>query len=149
MNERHPRSNSRPLTSGQLAKAAGVGVETLRFYERRGLIEEPPRRASGRRAYPVSAVARLQFIRRAKGLGFTLEETSVLLALRVDDERSCADVHAVAVAKLEDVRGRVRELQEMERALERLAKRCLGPDRPTSDCPILDELGGGDVDRSD
>ena len=96
--------SERPLTSGELASAAGVGPETLRFYERRGLLPEPPRRVSGRRAWPTSAVTRLRFIRSAKEAGFTLAEIRELLELRVDAEQSCAEVRGIADARLAQVR---------------------------------------------
>jgi len=127
------------LKIGELARAADVGVETIRYYERRGLLAQPPRRASGYRQYPWRAVRRVRFIRRAQALGFTLKEIEELLALRVDDERSCADVRALARAKLEDIERRVAELQEMGRALARVARRCRGRG-PTSECPILEVL---------
>ena len=127
------------LKIGELARAADVGVETIRYYERRGLLARPPRRASGYRQYPPQAVHRVRFIRRAQALGFTLREIEELLALRVDDERSCADVRALARAKLEDIERRVDELQQMGRALERVARRCRGRG-PTSECPILEVL---------
>lgn len=127
------------LKIGELARAADVGVETIRYYERRGLLARPPRRASGYRQYPPQAVHRVRFIRRAQALGFTLREIEELLALRVDDERSCADVRALARAKLEDIERRVAELQQMGRALERVARRCRGRG-PTSECPILEVL---------
>lgn len=127
------------LKIGELARAADVGVETIRYYERRGLLTRPPRRASGYRQYPPQAVHRVRFIRRAQALGFTLREIEELLALRVDDERSCADVRALARAKLEDIERRVAELQKMGRALERVARRCRGRG-PTSECPILEVL---------
>ena len=80
------------LTTGRLAERAGVGVETIRFYERKGLLEEPPRRASGYRQYPEAAVARVRFIRRAKDLGFSLREIDELLALRIDEQNSASAV---------------------------------------------------------
>lgn len=131
--------NTSALKIGELAEAAGVGVETIRYYERRGLLAQPPRRASGYRQYAPLTVRRVRFIRRAQTLGFTLKEAEELLALRVDDERSCADVRALARAKLEDIERRVAELQQMGRALERVARRCRGRG-PTSECPILEVL---------
>lgn len=127
------------LKIGELARAAGVGVETIRYYERRGLLAQPPRRTSGYRQYPPHAVRRVRFIRRAQALGFTLNEIEDLLALRVDEERSCADVRALARSKLKDIERRVAELQQMGRALERVARRCRGRG-PTSECPILEVL---------
>ena len=133
-------SETNALRIGELASAAGVGVETIRYYERRGLLAQPPRRGSGYRQYPRHAVQRVRFIRRAQALGFTLREIEELLALRVDDERSCADVRALARTKLEDIERRVAELQQMGQALERVAARCRGRG-PTSECPILEVLG--------
>lgn len=127
------------LTIGEVAKAAEIGVETIRFYEREGLIAEPPRRPSGYRQYPREAIRRLRFIRRAKELGFTLHEIGELLSLRVDPSTTCADVRAMARAKIEDIDGRVAELHRIKDVLERLARSCRGKG-PTSDCPILDIL---------
>ncbi len=137
-------SEATALRIGELARAAQVGVETIRYYERRGLIAQPPKRSSGYRQYPPAAVTRVRFIRRAQTLGFTLNEIEELLALRVDDERSCADVRELARAKLTDIRGRIEELERMARGLEKLARRCRGQG-PTSECPILDAIA--DVER--
>lgn len=133
----------RTLRIGELAKAAGVGVETIRYYERRGLLPQPPRRACGYREYPPQAARRVRFIRRAQALGFTLKETEELLALRVDGERSCADVRVLARTKVDDIEARIAELEQMGQALERLARRCTGRG-PTSECPILEELNEQD-----
>lgn len=128
------------LTIGQLAKRAGVGVETVRFYEREGLIAEPRRQASSRyRQYERGAVQRLLFIRQAKELGFSLREIRELLELRVDPSSSCDDVRERAVAKIATIEARIDRLQEMKRALERLSKGCR-PKAPASECPILEEL---------
>ena len=128
------------LTIGQLAKQAGVGVETIRFYEREGLIAEPERRPSSRyRQYPPQAVRRVRFIRHAKDLGFTLKEIQELLELRVAPESTCADVRKRARDKVADIEERIVSLQRMKAALERLAKRCRGQG-PTTQCPILEEL---------
>ncbi len=80
------------FTIGEVAKRSGLGLETIRFYERKGLIEEPPRTDSGYRQFPEDVVARIRFIRRAKELGFKLSEISELLSLRVDPDTTCADV---------------------------------------------------------
>ncbi len=127
------------LSIGKLASAAGVGVETIRFYERRGLLPEPPRRASGYRQYPPDSVARVLFIRRAKRLGFTLKQITELLELRVDPDKSCADVRALAEAKIDDVDQKMRELKGIKSALIKLANTCRG-EGPTSECPILDAI---------
>jgi MerR family transcriptional regulator, copper efflux regulator len=129
-------------TIGQIAKATGVGVETVRFYEREGLLAQPDRKSSGYRSYPVSAIARLQFIRRAKDLGFTLSEIRQLLALRHDPESTAADVRQQALAKIQDIDSRIRSLQEIRAALEVLVSHCDGRG-PLSECPILDALEHG------
>ena len=127
------------LTIGRLAERAGVGVETVRFYERTGLLQEPDRKPSGYRQYKAETVARLRFIRRAKELGFTLKEIRELLSLRIDPSTNCADVRTQAVAKLDDIEGRIRTLQKMKRSLVKLTKACSGTGT-TSECPILDAL---------
>lgn len=101
---------------GELADAAGVGVETLRFYEREGLLPTPPRKRSGYRQYPPDALARVLFIRRAKELGFTLKEIAELLELRVDPDKSCRDVRALARAKILDVEKRMADLARIKGA---------------------------------
>ena len=127
------------LTIGQVAGLAEVGVETVRFYERRGLIEEPPRRASGYRQYPPEAVTRIRFIRRAKELGFSLEEVKELLALRIDPRTTCADVKSPAGAKIVDIEEKIEVLEKMRAALETLVAACSGRG-PVSECPILEAM---------
>jgi MerR family copper efflux transcriptional regulator len=102
---------SQRFTIGQLARRAGVGVETVRFYERQGLLAPPPRGTSGYRQYPQDAVARLHFIRRAKALGFSLREIRELLSLQVDPTGSSGEVQARAHAKLADIDGTIRTLR--------------------------------------
>ncbi len=132
-----PRDSA--LTIDKLANAAGVGGETIRFYERAGLLPKPPRKRSGYRQYPPDAVARVMFIRSAKDLGFTLKEITALLELRVDPDKSCADVRALAKAKIVDVEEKMADLARIRGALEKLAKACRGKG-PTSECPILDAI---------
>lgn len=129
----------KPLTIGQVAGRAEVGVETVRFYEREGLLEEPRRKASGYRQFDEQAVDRIRFIRRAKELGFTLKEIKELLDMRVEPTSTCADVKRRAEAKIEDVEERIRSLQKMKRALVKITKQCRG-DGPAGECPILDAL---------
>jgi MerR family mercuric resistance operon transcriptional regulator len=119
-----------------------VNVETVRYYERRGLIEQPPRPQSGFRRYAPETIARLRFIKRAQELGFSLEEIGELLALRVDPETTCAEVKERAEAKIADVEEKLQDLQKMKRALERLAESCTGSG-PVSECPILEVLEAG------
>ena len=127
------------LKTGELAKQAGVNVETLRFYEREGLLPEPPRRASGYREYPPDTVQRIRFIQRAKELGFTLREIKGLLELRVDPETTCAEVKEHAAEKIADVKQKISDLKRIERALNKLMNTCRGSG-PIDDCPILKHL---------
>jgi len=129
------------LTIGQVAREAGVGVETVRFYEREGLIEEPTRRGSGYRQFDEAVVDRLRFIREAKELGFTLNEIKELLSLKLDPASSCGDVKDRAEVKIADIEEKIRTLQRMKRALVKLTKACSG-NGPTSECPILESLDG-------
>ena len=127
------------LKTGELAKKAGVNVETLRFYEREGLLPEPPRRESGYREYPPDTVQRIRFIQRAKELGFTLREIKGLLQLRVDPETACAEVKEQAAEKIADVKQKISDLKRIERALNNLMNTCRGSG-PIDDCPILKHL---------
>ena len=127
------------LTIGQLAQRAGVGVETIRFYEREGLIAEPPRRPSGYRDYSPEAVTRIVFIRRAKDLGFSLKQISELLALRVRPRRNCTLVKRNADMKIADIDTKIAGLRRMRRALLELTKAC-DKRTPTTECPILASL---------
>lgn len=124
---------------GELADAAGVGVETIRFYEREGLLPEPPRSEAGYRLYDTDAVRRVLFIRKAKDLGFTLSETKDLLELRVSDTSACDDVAERARRKIATVEERIRELRRVRRVLHDLVETCAAQTE-TSDCPILEVL---------
>src|SRR6266545_4875227 len=124
------------LTSGQLAKKCEVGVETLRFYEREGLLAKPARTASGYRQYPAEAVERVRFIRRAQLLGFQLKDIKELLALRDNPADDCQDVRAKAVAKLADIDQKIKDLEAMRTELTRLVAACDGS-KPPAECPIL------------
>lgn len=130
------------LTIGGLAKAADIGVETVRFYERKGLLPEPPRSRAGYRQYPPQTVDRLRFIRRAQGLGFSLREITDLLDLRVDEVAACGPVEAQAREKLEQVAEKITELRRIQSALRRLVRACEARE-PTGECPILEELQEG------
>ena len=130
------------LSIGQLAERAGVGVETIRFYERKGLLPGPPRAPSGHRQYPELELTRLLFIRRAKELGFTLAETGELLDLRTMRGARCGRVKRRTEDKIADIERRVRTLQRMKRVLRRLHTACDGEHAPIADCPILEALEG-------
>ena len=127
------------LTIGRLASRAGVNVETVRYYERRGLLPEPPRTPSGYRQYPTDAVRRIAFIKRAQALGFTLEEVSGLLELRVDPNANCDAVERRAGHAIARIDAKLEELTRMRRALTTLTDHCRHR-RATEECPILESL---------
>ena len=129
-------------TIGRIATASGVGVETIRFYEREGLLPEPERSASGYRLYTDDAVARLRFIQRAKQLGFTLDEVRRLLTL-ADVAGPSAEVRALAADKLAIIDARLRDLGRMREALADLVECCDGSGSAAS-CPIIQALVDGD-----
>jgi MerR family mercuric resistance operon transcriptional regulator len=128
--------NMELLKIGEVARQSGLKVDTLRYYERIGLLDEPLRRPSGYREYPQDVVVRLRFIRRAKQLGFSMRETKELLDLRVSPEKRCAEVRQAAEAKMADIAAKISDLERMRRALEEITLSCSGQG-PTSECPIL------------
>ena len=126
------------LTIGRLARRAGVGIDTVRFYERARLLPAPSRTPSGYRSYREDDVARLRFIRRAKALGFSLEEISELLALSAG-KGGRGTVKALADRRLRDLEQKIRELSAMRDALAHYAHRCSGTG-PVSGCPIIEAV---------
>lgn len=131
------------LKIGAVAQQAGVNLQTIHYYERRGLLPKPPRTESNYRAYPEDAVLRARFIRRAQELGFTLKEIKELLSLRAAPRARCADVRQRAETKVRDIDDKVRTLQAMRKALTELIGECSGKGR-VSECPILDALDSED-----
>ena len=131
------------LTIGRLAREGRVNVETVRYYERRGLLPRPPRRPSGYRAFPASTVQVLRFVRTAQALGFSLKEIKALLSLRIQPGRSCADVRERAEQKMREIDHKLRTLQAMRKAMVRLTAACSGRG-PISECPILESLEAGE-----
>ena len=131
------------MTISRAAAAAGVGIETIRFYEREGLIERPrEHNASGYRIYPEATIRRIRTIRRAQTLGFSLREARELLALGERQGEACAQVREHARVKLGEVRDRIERLQRVERALDTLIAACPSDDAIQEDCPILQALDG-------
>lgn len=128
-----------PLTIGQVAKAADVNIETIRYYERRGLFPSPRRTAAGYRQYEGDAVRRLKFVKRAKDLSFTLKEIEELLALRVHHGETCGAVEHRVRQKIIRVERMLNELSRVRDVLGRLADACESGN-PTSECPILEVL---------
>ena len=139
------------LRTAQVADLAGVNVETLRFYERKGILPEPPRRASGYREYPPETVERVRFIKRAQELGFSLSEVQDLLGLRETTGAKSARVRRVAEAKLEEIERKIRDLAAMKQSLTELLCACDGK-KSIASCPIIASLSGSphprDTDRA-
>ena len=129
------------LTIGRLAQEVGLNLETVRYYERRGLLPAPPRSLSGYRLYPTETARRLRFIQRAKDLGFSLREIKELLSLRVSPRTSRKEIRQKAEAKITDIRAKIQSLESIEKSLRRLTKAC-GGCGPVSECPILEGLDG-------
>ncbi len=127
------------LTIGELGKSAGAGVETIRYYERMGLLDQPTRTPSGYRRYTPEAAARLRFIKQAQQLGFSLKEIAELLSLKVSPASTCADVKRKAESKIAYIEHRIASLRKKKRALEQLKSECSGRG-PIGECPILDAL---------
>ena len=125
------------LTIGQVAKQAGVHKETIRYYQSLGLVAEPARRPGSVRRYGRPAIARLQFIKRAQQLGFTLDEVRRLLLL--EDGQSCGETRKLAEHKLTLIKGRIADLNRMRRRLQTLIQECEQGKRPRA-CPIIDTL---------
>ena len=129
------------LKIGEVAKRSDVGIETIRYYERQRLLAEPARRPSGYRQYDESVIARLQFIRRAKELGFTLGEIRELLGLWFDTNTRCEQVRKRAAEKIEDIEDKIQSLRKMKRSLNRVIKECKSRGS-CEDCPLWEGLGG-------
>ncbi len=127
------------LKVGEVARRAGVNLQTVHYYERRGLLPSPPRTDANYRSYPAGAVLRVRFIKRAQDLGFTLKEIEELLSLRATPRAGCADVRGRAEAKVRDIDEKIRTLEAMRRALTKLVGECSGRG-PVTDCPILEAL---------
>ena len=127
------------LSIGQLGKQAQVSVETIRYYEREGLIEKPQRTTSGYRQYPETMVRHLQFIQRAKDVGFTLRDIGELLRLKKTPGTSCTDIKLQALAKLDDVKQKITDLERIRDSLQDMVMRC-NTTADLSDCPILESL---------
>ncbi len=134
------------MTIGKAARKAGVGVETIRFYERRGLIRQPPKtQGAGFRVYPDEAVERVRFIRQAQEIGFSLREIHDLLSLRADPATDAGDVRERAEAKLDQVNEKIAQLTRIRVALEGLIATCPGRGGALRACSILEALvGAGD-----
>ncbi|MDQ3666887.1 MAG: MerR family DNA-binding protein [Acidobacteriota bacterium] len=127
------------ISTSELAKRGGVNLETIRYYERMGLLPKPPRSGAGYRQFSPESVRRVLFIKRAQELGFSLKEIKELLALRIAPGSTRADVRKRAEAKIADIEGKVEHLREMKKALVSLTEACC-ENGPASECPILESL---------
>ena len=127
------------ITTSELAKRGGVNLETIRYYERVGLLPKPPRSGAGYRQFSPESVRRVRFIKRAQELGFSLKEIKELLALRIAAGSTRAEVRKRAEAKIADIEGKVQHLRAMKKTLVRLVETCCGSG-PASECPILESL---------
>ncbi len=136
------------MTISKAARRGGVGIETIRFYERRGLIPQPPRpNGSGFRVYPEETLQRIRFIRQAQEIGFSLREIEELLSLRADPSADCADVRPQATAKLEEVDRKIAKLKEIRGALHELIAACPGSGALRV-CSIMEALVRGSENRA-
>ncbi len=131
-------ANKLDLSSGALARQAGVNVETIRYYENIGLMPEPIRAGNGYRVYGETGLKRLSFIRRCRELGFSLDEVRGLLGLVDGGDYTCAEVRDLSIVRLSDVRQKIRDLRKMEQTLKEMVSQCDGGLVP--ECPIVDRL---------
>jgi MerR family Zn(II)-responsive transcriptional regulator of zntA len=128
---------------GELSKNTGFQVETLRYYEKQGLLSPVSRSESGYREYNKDSLKQLQFIRQAKSVGFSLKEITELLTLRVErDQHSCGDVKSIAEQKIIQIDSKINELEKMRKALHKITDACCGGPEPATSCTILNALDG-------
>jgi Cu(I)-responsive transcriptional regulator len=135
----------RPIAIGQLAQETGVSAKTIRYYEETGLLPEAERAANGYRVYRERTVHLLRFVKRARDLGFTIDEVASLLALWGDEQRASADVKKLATRHLDDIERKISELKNLRKTMRTLISSCHGDER--ADCPILDDLANRSNDH--
>lgn len=127
------------LTSGKLAKLANINVESIRFYERKGLLPKPSRSASGYRLYSQVDVKRIKFIKKSQELGFTLKEIKELLSLRVDENNTCADIQEIIIEKINEIESKITELKKIDKTLKEMQRLC-STNELEKECPFLNLL---------
>ena len=132
------------ITIGQVAKLAGVNKETIRYYEREGLIEKPPRQKSGYRQYPKATVGRILFIKGAQELNFSLKETKELLNLYDDPQAKCDAIKDLVQEKIQTLQERIQDLQTIQTTLSGLANEC-SAEMPLDNCPVIHYLNQREV----
>ena len=133
-------TNMNGLTISSVAKQAQVNIETLRYYERQGVVPKPPRTDSNYRVYPPDTVRRVRFVKHAQELGFSLKEIKELLSLRATPGASCQDVRQRAAAKIDEIDEKTLSLQAMRHVLHKLVQQCVARRGSLSECPILESL---------
>ncbi len=131
-------NGGKPYTIGTLARAAGVGIQTVRFYERKGLLARPPRSGPAYRQYNADHLSRIRFIKRAQELGFSLKEITALLELPFQPRATCEEVKAHADRKRTEIDAKIRDLQRMRRSLEELSRACTVGKRAVAHCRVAD-----------
>lgn len=136
---------NKQITIGQLAEACDVSIDTLRYYERCKLLQPDSRSKSGYRLYGQESIRMVDFIKRSKSLGFTLEEIRKMLTLKSSKDATCAEMLERTHAKITEAKYQVKELGRIEKALTRLSVACPGNDTPISQCPILNHLYSGKI----
>ena len=128
------------FTVGALADKAGINLETVRYYEKIGLLPKPKRKESRYRIYDENDFARLKFIIRAKELGFTLNEIKELLDLRIESKATCGDIKKIAGHKIEDIEQKIKDLQNIKKVLTKLIHQCVNEEISSDECPILEAI---------
>jgi len=131
-------ARAQELTIGRLSELTGVNIETIRYYERTKVLPAPARTESGRRVYQSADVRTLAFLRRARELGFSLDEIRALLRLGAPEKASCREVRRIAAHHLDDIRAKISDLRKLERLLAKTVAQCTGTTAPV--CPVLDIL---------
>ncbi|MBB6449659.1 MerR family mercuric resistance operon transcriptional regulator [Geomicrobium halophilum] len=134
------------LTISQIAKRSNVNIETVRYYEKRGLISEPPRTESGYRKFPQGVIKDIQFIKRAQDVGFTLEEIKKLLLASNNEDFHSEEVYEFAMNKIQENEKKIHDFNHMKSLLEELAAQCPGSGVPKDQCPIITNLSEGEIE---
>ena len=131
-------TNSRGYAIGEMSKRTGVNIETIRYYERIGILPEPGRTSGGNRQYDDEHLKRLSFIRRCRELGFSMKEIRTLLMMVDERDLTCAEVHNMTIAHMSDIQTKIADLRKLETALKAMAAKCSQGDIP--ECPIIEAL---------
>jgi MerR family mercuric resistance operon transcriptional regulator len=132
------KNKTRGYAIGEVSRQTGVNIETVRYYERIGIMPKPDRTAGGNRQYSHDQLKRLFFVRRCRGLGFSLDEIRALLEMVDRQDFTCSEVHNMTIAHLESIRRKLLDLKRLETTLQQMASKCSKGDIP--DCPVIDNL---------